>query len=85
MRLSQKKAMLELLGTELDFLMESVHLDLDHFIDLVDSFEYYLGLVEKEDWPLGSYELVEYRNFIIHTLLIDYMHDSNYLEVDSDV
>lgn len=84
MRLNQKKAILELLGTELDSLMMSVHLDLDHFIDLVDSFEYYLGTVDKEDWPLGSYELVEYRNFIIHTLLVDYMHDSDYLNVDTE-
>jgi hypothetical protein len=80
MRLSQYKAILELLGTELDALMMSANLDINHFIDLVDSFEYYLDQVGKEEWVTGYQELAEYRDYIMHSLLVDYMRDGGLLD-----
>jgi phytoene/squalene synthetase len=80
MRVSQYKAILELLGTELDALMMSVNVDMNHFVDLVDSFEYYLDQVDADDWPLGSTELAEYRDYIMHSLLVDYMRDGGLLD-----
>ena len=84
MRLSQYKAILELLGTELDALMMTPKVDINYFIDLVDSFEYYLGQVDADDWPLGSTELAEYRDFIVHTILVDYMRDGGLLNEEEE-
>jgi len=59
--------------------------DLDYFGRLITEYEFQLSLVDKDEYPMGSVYLAEYRASYDNALLVDYHRNQEQLPSLNDL